>query len=221
MDDVLIVALSSGKLYGRRGRPGMMTEISFDEGVDLILDSLLTQRLALLAGAGLSMSSPSNLPSAATLAAIAKQQYAAMYGATRPPLPDGIDEQAEFFFQQGQLATVFLRRLIDSNAFAGPPNAGHSAVADLLLVNGIQTAITTNVDFMIETAGQLLLGHIGAGIDQVAIGGLPPTTAPLLKMHGCRQIDNNTTVWARGQLAVPPHRRANRLCDDLVIGAVA
>jgi hypothetical protein len=101
----------------------MMTEISFDDGVELILDSVLTQRLALLAGAGLSMSSPSNLPSAATLAGLAKQQYGAMYGATRPPLPDGIDEQAEFFFRQGQFATVFLRRLIDPNAFAGPPNA--------------------------------------------------------------------------------------------------
>jgi hypothetical protein len=127
-----------------------------------------------------------------------------MYGMTRPLLPDGIDEQAELFFQQGQLATVFLRRLIDSNAFAGPPNVGHSAVADLLLIHGIQTAITTNVDFMIETAGQLLLGHIGAGIDRAAIGGLPPTTAPLLKLHGCRHIDNRTTIWARGQLGVSP-----------------
>jgi len=182
----------------------MLTKISFEDGVDLIIDSLLAQRLTVLAGAGLSMSPPSSLPSAAAIAASAKRRYGALYGATRAPLPDGIDDQAEFFFHRGDLATFYLRTLVDTNAFAGPPNAGHSAVADLLLVNGIQTAITTNVDFMIETAGQLLKGQIGSGIDQTSIGGLPPAVAPLLKLHGCRQIDISTTVWARGQLGVSP-----------------
>jgi hypothetical protein len=44
-----------------------MIEISFDEGAASMLDSLLAQRLALLAGAELSMSPPSNLPSARRL----------------------------------------------------------------------------------------------------------------------------------------------------------
>jgi hypothetical protein len=127
-----------------------------------------------------------------------------MYGTSRPQLSDDIEEQADFFFQRGQLPTLFLRSLIDPNTFAGPPNPGHTAIADLLLVGGIQTAITTNVDFMIESAGQHLLGHIGAGIDAAAIVGLPSNISPLLKMHGCCHIDIATTLWTRAQLQVPP-----------------
>src|SRR3546814_1642922 len=55
-----------------------MQQIDFDTGVQVALDSLLAERLALLAGAGLSMAPPSSLPSAATIAAAAKRQYAAI-----------------------------------------------------------------------------------------------------------------------------------------------
>ncbi|MBI1283801.1 MAG: hypothetical protein GC183_05640 [Thiobacillus sp.] len=183
--------------------PLLMQEISFNDGVAAVLDSLLSDRLVLLAGAGLSMASPSSLPSAATLAASAKQKYGAMYGATRPPLPAGIEDQAEFFFQRGELGTVYLRKLIDQHAFAGQPNDGHFAVADLLLVRAIQTAITTNVDTLIETAGQHLFGHVGSGIDRDHVAALPPDVSPLLKIHGCRS-DPDSMVWALGQLGVPP-----------------
>jgi SIR2-like domain len=206
-----------------------MIDISPDEGVEIIFDSLVAQRLTVLAGAGLSMAPPSNLPSAAAVAASVKKRYTAMYGTTRPPLPDDIGQQADFFFQRGQLPTLFLRSLIEPNTFAGPPNAGHSAIADLLLVGGIQTAVTTNVDLMIETAGQHLLGHIGAGIDEAAIVSLLPNTSPLLKVHGCCHIDIDTTVWTDAQLQIAPiaeriafakHWLATRLLnrDLLVIG---
>lgn len=181
-----------------------MQEIDFDAGVAIALDSLLNDRLALLAGAGLSMAAPSSLPSAAALAAIAKRKYDDLYGATRPELPVGVEDQAEFFFQRGELANVYFRTLIDSHAFAGPSNPGHFAVADLLLVRGIQTAITTNVDVMVEYAGQQLHGQIGVGIDQLGVAALTPDTAPLLKVHGCRVIDPPNMVWAPGQLNAPP-----------------
>jgi hypothetical protein len=72
-------------------------DISFEAGVEFALDSLLNDRLALLCGAGLSMASPSSLPSAATLAGRAKQIYDAQYGSAREPLASGVEEQAEFF----------------------------------------------------------------------------------------------------------------------------
>jgi hypothetical protein len=168
-------------------------EITFQTGVEFALDSLLNDRLALLCGAGLSMAPPSSLPSAAVLAARAKQIYDAQYGAARAPLPAGVEEQAEFFFRRNELATVYFRHLIDPNAFAGPPNPGHHAVADLMLVRGIQTAVTTNVDTLIETAGQLLFGHVGIGIDGNVVATLPPNIAPLLKIHGCRTCD--PIIW--------------------------
>jgi hypothetical protein len=182
----------------------LMQEIAFDDGVAATLDSLLNDRLALLAGAGLSMAPPSSLPSAAALAASAKHKYDATYGATRPPLAAFVEDQAQFFFQRGELATVYFRTLIDQNAFAGQPNSGHYATADLLLVRAIQTAVTTNVDTLIETAGQFLFGQIGVGIDGHGVAALPPDTSPLLKIHGCRMRDADNMVWAPGQLGVAP-----------------
>lgn len=149
------------------------------------------------------MAPPSSVQSAVAIAAAAKARYDATFGMTRPPLPPNIDEQAEFFFRRGELATVYLRTYVDPNAFAKPPNEGHYAAADLLLVQGIQTAATTNVDTLIEMAGQYLFGHVGVGIDQ-RIATLPADIAPLLKLHGCRLCDPDNAVWARGQLAVDP-----------------
>lgn len=181
-----------------------MEEIDIKQGTDRALDSLMNDRLAVLCGAGLSMAPPSCLPSAAAVAAGAKAKYDARYGATRAALPAAVEDQAEFFFQRGELATVYFRSLVDFNAFAGRPNPGHVAIADLLLVRGIQTAVTTNVDVLIETAGQHLLGQVGSGIDGAGVAALPPDRAPLLKLHGCRQADPDNMVWAKGQLAVEP-----------------
>jgi hypothetical protein len=96
------------------------------------------------------MADPSNLPSAAQLASEAKRTHDTQYGATRPPLPAGIEEQAEYFFQRGELGTVYLRTFIDPHAFAGHPNAGHTAVANLLLVRAIQIAASTNVAVVVS-----------------------------------------------------------------------
>jgi hypothetical protein len=138
-----------------------MNEIDIQSGVAKALDALFADRLVLLCGAGLSMAAPSSLPSAAELAQKAKQKYDATFGADRAPLPESIGDQAEFFFQRGELVTVYLRTYIDHNAFAGVPNAGHYAAADLLLVGAFATAVSTNVDTLIETAGNMLFGQIG------------------------------------------------------------
>jgi hypothetical protein len=111
-----------------------------------------------------------------------------------------------------------LRNLIDRNAFAGRPNGGHYAVADLLLVRGIQTAVTTNIDTLIETAGQLLLGQIGLGIDGYKVAALSPKVAPLLKIHGCRACDPDNTVWAPSQLNVEPVASRIRSSEEWLRG---
>lgn len=189
-----------------------MQEVALQAGIDAVIDAVVNDRLALLAGAGLSMAPPSSLPAAAGIAASAKQKYDAMFGATRPPLATRIEDQAQFFFERGELGSFYFRSLIDQNIFAGPPNPGHYAVADLLLVRAIQTAITTNVDTLIETAGQMLFGQIGVGIDRNAVASLSPDVSPLLKIHGCRVIDCPNMVWAPGQLAAAPV--AARIADN-------
>lgn len=178
-----------------------MQQLDFEDGVRQMFDSLLAERLVLLAGAGLSMAPPSSLPSAARIAQRAKQKYDGIHG---PGLPVGIEDQAEFFFQRGELASVYFRTLIDAHAFAAPPNEGHAAIADLMLVKGIKLAVTTNVDVLVETAGQMLFGQVEVGLDGMEVAGLPAGVSPLLKIHGCRQKDHDNMVWAPGQLTAPP-----------------
>lgn len=203
-----------------------MDTVDFQEGVDKACGALWAQRLALLCGAGLSMAAPSSVPSAAQLAQKAKQKYDAIYGADRDPLPDSIDDQAEFFFESGELASVYLRTYIEHDAFASQPNSGHFAAADLLLIGGITTAVSTNVDTLIETAGNMLFGQVGIGINRAEVAALPASVSPLLKIHGC-WTRPHSTVWAASQVAVDPIKTrieesaqwlTNRLLDrDLVI----
>lgn len=190
-----------------------MDVIDLQTGVDKAIDALFADRLALLCGAGLSMAKPSQVPSAAVLALKAQQSWAAKFGTSRPPLPDKIDDQAELFFQNGELVDVYLRSYIDHDAFAVEPNGGHFAVADLLLTGAIGTAVSTNVDMLIETAGNLLFGQVGAGVDRDMVAALPATKSPLLKIHGCWS-DPPGTVWAAGQVAAEPIR--TRLADGAI-----
>ena len=172
------------------------------------------------------MAAPSDLPSAATLAEKAKQKYDSIYGGSRDPLPESIEDQTQYFFERGELATVYLRTFIDQDAFAAPPNAGHFAAADLLLVQAIETAVSTNVDILIETAGQSLFGYVGVGVSLKEVASLPSSKSPLLKIHGCWS-DLSATIWAKGQIEENPIRTrlqessswlTNRLLDvDLVI----
>ena len=181
-----------------------MKSLTTADGIQIALDAILNGRLSVVCGAGLSMAPPSKIPCAASLAEAAKTEYQARYGTTRPPLSDDIEEQAEFFFHAGELQTVFLRTLVDPNAFEAPPNPGHAALGDLLLVRAVQSAVSTNVDTLIETAGTLLYGRIGTAISGSEIAYLPPNTAPLLKVHGCWRIDRDNTVWAPSQLTSDP-----------------
>lgn len=118
-------------------------------------------------------------------------------------MAESIDDQAELFFKRGELATVYLRSYIDHDAFAAEPNSGHVAIADLLLTGAITTAISTNVDTLIETAGNMQFGHVGVGVSRARVAALAPDVSPLLKIHGCWS-DPPGTVWAVGQVAAEP-----------------
>ena len=149
------------------------------------------------------MAAPSSIPSAAQLAHSAKEKYDATFGSTRPPLPEAIEDQAQFFFNQDELYTVYLRTYIDRDAFSGWPNSGHFSVADLMLTGGIKTTVSTNVDTLIEAAGNMLFGHIGSGVCRMHMLNLPDDKAPLLKIHGCWN-DPVGTIWATNQIDTDP-----------------
>lgn len=176
--------------------------VSLDEGVDLAFHSLLADRLAFLCGAGLSMASPSNLPSAAAMAV----KIQADYNATVPgnPLSADIEEQADYFWDRDEFEKVFLRKLVDKNIFSGRPNAAHFAVADFLLTNAADFAVSANVDELIETAGSMLYGMVESGVTDADMAAIGAGVAPLLKIHGCWRGDRNHTFWTKKQLTKPP-----------------
>lgn len=191
-----------------------LDQITEDVGLLYAFQALQAERLAVLCGAGLSMAGPSFLPSANELAIAAKQAYDAAREPGTTALPATIDEQADLFFRDGHLADIYLRKLIDPHAFSGPPNGGHTAIADLLLTRGIQTAVTTNVDRMIEAAGDFLFGRIGAGVDRATVSALLPTEAPLLKIHGCWSTARDSTVWAPSQVTASPTAERLAACAE-------
>ena len=180
-----------------------MNLVDLDRALNIGLDGIMHNRLVLIAGAGLSMAPPSNLPNAADLAKAAKILYDAQYAGLKPELPAGIEEQAEFFYQQKELG-VYLTKYIDQHAFAGAPNPGHVAVADLLISGALRATATTNVDILIEAAGVNLRGQVYVGIDGDKATAAPVGTAPMLKIHGCWNQDRTNTVWAPGQLDAEP-----------------
>ncbi len=188
-----------------------MENKNFEEGVQLAFDAIVEDRLALICGAGLSMADPSKIPSAWSVAASAKQKYDAIYGADAEPLSEDIEEQAEFFHAQGRLSTTYLTKLVDIDTFSAPPNAGHFAVADFLLTKTAQIAVSTNVDALIEFAGDQLYGGIVTATRRDNAAAFYPANAPLLKIHGCWKSDPRQTVWAPSQLQCEPNQ--SRIAD--------
>jgi SIR2-like domain len=126
-------------------------------------------------------------------------------------LAPSIDEQANFFFNRGELYTVYVRTYIDRNEFSAPPNV--LATADLILNGGITTAMSTNVDTLIETAGNQLFGDVVMGISTAALAALPPNRSPLLKIHGSWS-EPGGTIWAPCQVDVESVRIRLEECSQ-------
>lgn len=212
-------------LFVRGAEP--LEEIDLQTGLQIALDAIENGRLALICGAGLSMSPPSNILSAQALADRAKIKYDATHGVGIDPLPGAIEEQAAFFNQTNRLADYYFRTLIGPHAFSAEPNLAHFAVADLLLTRAADIAVSTNVDRLIETAGMSLGGHIENAIDRERAAAAPANSSILFKLHGCWDADRRNTLWCVEQLDYPPldtripdsaQWLENRLLDrDLVV----
>lgn len=169
-----------------------------------LLAAIEARRLVIFTGAGLSMPEPSFLPSARALAREAARRHNAKTGQIlEESVRDDIEAQARLFHASKQLRTYFLPHLVDWTGFAGEPNAGHYAVADLLLSHALAINVTTNVDVLVEKAAAAL-GYerldVAISGSEAAVVRLHP---PFLKIHGCVR-DPADTLWCSEQLAEPP-----------------
>jgi len=177
-----------------------------------LLGAIDTDTLVFLCGAGLSMPSPSFLPSAARVAEICYDKWIANE-ALDVALRSDVDQLAGHFHTSNGFESVFIP-LVPWNDLSGTPNKGHAAIADLLVSRGAHAALSANFDTMIERwAEQHKVAMQGALTGQEATT-FAADTGPLLKFHGCMQRGRPTTLWTAAQLAEPAVQARVESCSQ-------
>ncbi len=165
-----------------------------------LLGAIETDSLMFLCGAGLSVSPPSDLPSAARVSQICYDKWRPTE-VLDPALRDDVDQFAGHFHARGDFK-VFIY-LVPWNDLVGRPNNGHAAIADLLISRGAHGALSANFDPMVECwAEERRIAMQGALTGQEAVE-FTANTNPLIKFHGCLRRAKETTLWTQGQLADP------------------
>lgn len=176
-----------------------------------LLGAVETDSLVFLCGAGLSMPSPSDLPSAAKVSQVCYDKWLPTE-ALDPALRQDVDRLAGHFHARGDFEKIFIR-LVPWNDLVGPPNNGHAAVADLLISRGAHAALSANFDSMIEHwAAERKIEMQGALTGQDAV--TFTNTNPLIKFHGCMRRAKEKTLWTQGQLAEPAVQRCVQSCSQ-------
>ncbi|RJG40827.1 SIR2 family protein [Mesorhizobium sp. DCY119] len=166
-----------------------------------LLGAIETDTLVFLCGAGLSMPSPSYLPSAARVAEICYDKWLPNENLDTA-LKYDVDALAGHFHARGDFASVFIP-LVPWNDLAGEFNQGHVAISDMLVSRAAHGALSANFDTMIETwAEKHKVAMQGALTGQEATT-FQSVSNPLLKFHGCMRRARNDTLWTQGQLVEP------------------
>jgi hypothetical protein len=178
--------------------------LNIDELIQALLESVASERLALLAGAGVSLGVPSSVPSAASVAHNAFHRHEELTGERLPSELDwDLEKIASHFYHVGRLS-YFVNTLVDWGPFRGNPNRAHFAVADFLACRAFDVAITTNFDTLVEVAAE----RIGERDFRAAIdGGEANRSAPYhpyLKVYGCGLVDRDSTLWCVEQTSSEP-----------------
>lgn len=179
-----------------------------DQDVEtLLIESIATGKLVVLAGAGLSMAAPTSAPSADAVAKWCRKRYLQVVGTPLPCLDeDDIEAIAKWFLERARFAE-FIEKMLPWSMFKAPDrksNAGHQAIADLLACNGIQTCVTTNFDLFVENAAGLLGEPDFQAIRESDDLPRHRPHAPYLKVHGCCYggREQSRTIWCREQLTM-------------------
>jgi len=170
-----------------------------------LLESIESDRLTILCGAGLSMAAPSAIPPSKKIANKCAEKYHAITGSTAiESIRTDIEAIATFFYDQGTFTSTFINKLISWADFCVKPNCGHQTIADFLICNVFDFGVTTNLDILIEEAARAL----GEKDFQAAINGVEANRVgrhkTLLKIHGCHYRDKENTLWCRNQLDSNP-----------------
>lgn len=178
----------------------MTTYTMTDDVAAKLLAAMNSGRLAVFAGAGLSMAAPSSLPSAGSLSMRIADEYRLRTSVSLPASLSKLEDLVKFLSDGGNFGFL-IQSLIDWKRFRGTPNAGHFAIADLLGCDAISFAVTTNYDELVEIAAR----ELGEMDFRAALDGVEANEkrdhGVYLKLHGCCVRQREHTVWFKEQLA--------------------
>lgn len=177
-----------------------------------LLDAIETDTLVFLCGAGLSMPSPSNLPSAVRVANICYERRIAIEPIDIA-LREDIDRLSGLFHSRGDFERIFIP-LVPWNEMMGMPNVGHAAVSDLLVSRAAHAAMSTNFDRMIESWAQNLKVDLRGALNGQEATAFSTITGPLLKFHGCIDRNRDHTLWTQRQLLEPETQARLHSCSQ-------
>jgi hypothetical protein len=169
--------------------------------VHRLIGATETDSLVFLCGAGLSMAPPSSLPSAATVAAACYDRWVPIEPLD-PGLRNDLAGLADYFYDRRRFATEFVR-IVPWNDFLGLPNAGHAAIADLLLTRSAHAALSSNFDPLIENWARERKFELTGAVDGREATSFAAMSSPLVKFHGCMVRDKPHTIWTDKQFAEP------------------
>ena len=147
------------------------------------------------------MAPPSDIPSARAVAQSCFDKYQLVIDPDcDPALRCDLEAFAEYFADSGTLKSVFIERLVPWEEFVRPPNDGHAAIADFLIVRAAVAALSSNYDTLIERHASEYGFDFRSSLDGDEANYHSTTQGPLLKFHGCSNRDRHSTIWAPSQL---------------------
>jgi NAD-dependent SIR2 family protein deacetylase len=179
--------------------------------IDRLVVSIQEKRLVIFWGAGISLTDPSHVPSAAVLTGQCIAEYNSRGLAVLPlNATKNLETLTEHLFSQ-DLQSLFVRELVDWRPFRRNPNSQHVAIADLITTSAAQFGVTTNFDQLVEQSAMGLgEDNFLPALDLKGVNA-PNDHRPLIKLHGC-VLDRDHTLWCQHQLKSPaPITPANQL----------
>jgi hypothetical protein len=121
---------------------------------------------------------------------------------------EDIDALAGHFHAQSTFHSYFIERLVPWGDLAGEPNDGHAAVGDFLLTRGAYASLTANFDTLVEQWCGRRKVPIRGALNGVEANAYATESSPLVKFHGCMNLDRTNTLWTQPQLNTdPPQER--------------
>ena len=190
-----------------------------------LMDSLWAGRLVIFCGAGLSMGSPSSVPSAERLAGQCATYYEESSGELlAPEMHKNIELLADHFAGRKMLESIFLSDVVSNvpafGTFFRTPNAGHDAIADFLGCSAIKMNVSTNVDDLIERAAERMWEPKANVALSRAETARPYAHALHVKLHGCFRRDVPGTLWSKQQLEYSPFKERIEQFSEWLPGAL-